>query len=136
MITIYIRFDDGYGPLPVDTNLNDGEESHKNLDPDVLNRDGIVIECNKTIFTTDLVLALVGSIKESTLDVGESIRASIPLNWTRTVEDKTVRFERLNGSPLQFNKTYIIYGELGGEFKNRTPVFERFTTRLAPATKQ
>ena len=144
-IPLYWKANDAIGPRVVDSNLDDlddGEESHKNLDhknldPDVLNREGIVLECNETIVTTDLVLALVGSIRESSpLGRGESFAKSIPLNWTRTVEDKTVRFERGSGSPLQFNKTYIIRGDLRDEFENATVMAIIFTTRLAPATKQ
>ena len=91
-IALYPDYNDGLGPAYMG-GIADGE---KNLDKDVLNREGIVLEFHEKVVTTSVVLA-----------IGESIRENRTLNWTRTVEDKTVRFERLKGEPLKSNTAYL-----------------------------
>ena len=123
VISLYVVKNDGYGPEYVSGTFDAG---HENLDPDVLNRDGIVMEFDAPIVSSTLVLALE-----------ESIRESRPLNWTRTVEDKTIRFERLNGEPLHFNKTYIIYGTLTGPVNYyKTDMLNRFTTKESAVERE
>ena len=123
VITLYVIIYDGDGPSYVSGSFDGGNE---NLDPDVLNHDGIVMEFDAPIVATTLVLAL-----------GESIRESRPLNWTQKVESKTIRFERFNGEPLHFNKTYIIYGTLTGPVNYyKTDMLNRFTTKESAVERE
>ena len=115
VITIHVIVDDGYGPTYVSGTFDDGD---KNRAPNVLNRDGIVMVFNEPVITSSLVLAQ-----------GESWFENRSLSWTQTVEDKTVRFERLNGEPLQFNQTYIIYGSLTDKYDNESHMLFVFTTK-------
>ena len=116
VITLYVIGDDGYGPSYVSGTFD--FSGNENQDPDVLNRDGIVMVFDETVFASSLWLGL-----------GDSLIEGKNLNWTQTVEGKKVRLERLNGERLQFNQTYIIGGTVRDQFDYKTEMRIIFTTK-------
>ena len=111
VITLDVRVYSDIGPLILSSNPRDGD---KNLDPDVLNRDGIQIEFDKPVFKSSLLLTIEG------LTV---------LNWKQTIEGRKVILKRLNGEALRRSTTYIIKGTVKGEFTVETPIKIEFTTK-------
>ena len=104
------------GPSATKMNVTDGGED---ADPDVLNRDGIIIEFDENIASSSLKLTY-----EDGTDLG----------WLPTVKDNKVILAPIAGKKLYYETSYVVEGTVRDRGGNETNVQLTFVTLYFPIT--
>ncbi|MBI1927717.1 hypothetical protein HYR99_26205 [Candidatus Poribacteria bacterium] len=116
--TIYLRvhFTDNEPPRVIGGNVKDGQ---KEVDPELLNIEGVIIEFNEPLAKASLSLAT-----ENGYDLG----------WLHERQGNKVVFIPLKAAPgmIHYNRTYIVQGFVEDADGNRSEISLQFTTKDAP----
>ena len=118
-IHLQVRFTDNEPPRVIGGNVKDGQ---RDVDPELLNSDGVIIEFNEPIAKAHLSLA-----PENGHDLG----------WLLGRQKNKVEFAPLKAAPwlIKYNSTYVIQGFVEDAAGNQSEVLIRFTTENAPLEK-
>ena len=110
------RVPDVRGPSATKMNVTDGEWG---IDPEVLNRDGIIIEFDEDIAWSSLKLTYEGGTD---------------LGWESTVKDNKVTLTPIEGKELVHETSYVVSGTVRDGVGNETDLTLTFVTVKSPVT--